>query len=126
MASFTYTATRNLKTGHSADTEYVITLNLQAADEDITPKHAQHIALSGNTVTVGHRIDQVISITTDYINASTTPDIDDMLEFIHSTAHGETFTYNDGSAKTCIMQGDARRSKNGLYYTWTFAVRVQA
>lgn len=126
MPSFTYTALRNLKTGHSASTDYTITTSLQRADENINPVYAQNIALSGNTVTVGQRIDQLIDIQTDYINTSTTPDVDDMLEFIYSTGYGETFTYNDGSDKTCIMANKPSRSKNGLYYTWSFTVRVLA
>jgi len=124
MASFTYTALRNLKTGHGVSTDYTITVNLQRADENISPKVAQNIALSGNTVTVAQRIDRIIDIQTDYINASTTPDVDDMLEFVYSTGYGETFTYNDGSDKTCIMASTPSRSKNGLYYTWSFSVRV--
>ena len=124
MASFTYTSLRNLKAGHSAGTDYTITVNLQQADEQISPQHSQNMALSGNSVTVAHRIDQIINITTDYINAGTTPDVDDMLEFMWSVAHNESFTYNDGTDKTVKLQGAPTRNKAGIYWSWSFSIRV--
>lgn len=126
MADITYTATRNIKSGHSSGTDYTITVNLQQADEQITPVNTQAVSLSGNTVTTAQRIDQVINITTDYINSSTTPDVDDMLEFLHSVAHGESFTYNDGSDKTVRLNGAPSRSQTGVYYSWQFAITVIA
>lgn len=125
MVDITYTALRNLKTGHSSGTDYTLSsLNLQQADEKVQPVNKRNVALSGNTVVTAQRIDKIIDITTDYLNSGTTPDIDDMLEFIHSTAHGEQFTYNDGTAKTVQMTGQATRSKTGIYYTWQFSIRV--
>ena len=124
MASFTYTAKRHLKTGHSVDTDYTVTLDIQAGDIQPNAVQTVNMSLSGNQVTTVHRLEQTLAITTDYFSASTTPDYDDMEEFIYSTIHGETFTYNDGATDFSVkMQGGPRLQRTGTLFAWSFSIR---
>jgi len=126
MASFTYTALRNIKAGHTLGASYVITIDLQSIDGDM-PKAIKKtsVALSGNTVTTLHRIDRVIQVNTDYVAITGgTPDVADFDELFDSVAAGETFVYNNGTAQNVKMESDPARSRDGIYYTYRFKFRV--
>lgn len=86
-----YTAKRTLKAGHSVDTAYQFTLGTVQDDRAAVNEGAQNVALSGNTVTVVHRGDIMRSITFQLVTASSTPDLDDLREFLDSVKYGETF-----------------------------------
>lgn len=126
MPDFKYVAKRELKSGHTAGTEYTITTDLLSADGE-TPEAVikEHRSLSGSTVTVLHRVDKYLSVTTDYVNVdgSGTPDTDDYTEFLNSVAGGEVFTYNDGSDVSVIMDGKPTRTRNGIYFNYSFRFR---
>ena len=128
MATFTYFAKRQLKAGHIIDpeTEYTITVDLQGLDGGM-PKSIkkQHVALSGNTVTTLHRIEGYFQIKTDLIPISGgLPDTEDFDEFFHSVAAGETFVFNNGTDQDAIMASDPVRSRSGLYYVYSFRIRL--
>lgn len=124
MADFTYTALRKLKSGHSADTQYTISIDLQQGDPVPSPVQNPIVALSGRTVTTVHRLDEVVPIVTDYVGADTTPDIDDMREFLYSVIHREQFQFNDGSgARDCILDSNPVPARAGILFTWSFSIR---
>ena len=126
MADFIYLASRALKSGHTAGTEYTITTELLRADgETPEPVIKQHKSLSGNTVTVLHRIEKYLAVTTDYVlvDGTGTPDADDWTEFLNSVAAGETFTYDDGTEYTVIMDGKPTRNRNGIWFNYSFRFR---
>ena len=127
MPSFTYTAKRELKSGHTLGDSYTITTDLIAADGEVPEMvGAQHKSLSGNTVTVLHRIEKYLSVTVDYVavDGSGTPDTDDYTEFLNSVAAGEGFTYNDGSTDfAVIMAGNPTRTRHGIYFSYAFRFR---
>lgn len=128
MATFTYTATREIKAGHSADTEYTITTDLMALDGEMPlPETHEHRAIGGGaSSTVLHRIDEEISVSTTHINAdgTGTPDTGDWREFLFSVAAGESFVFNNGSDQTCEMIGQPRRRRSGLKFNYSFRFRV--
>lgn len=99
-----YTAKRNLKSGHSADTAYQIDVDLSQSDRVSTTEGNQSIALSGETVTVVHRYQEVYSLTTAIISSSSTPDLDDLREFLDSVKGGETFQLDlSGSSEDYVL-----------------------
>ncbi len=125
MVTFTYTALRKIKSGHSIDTVYAIEIDIDQGEILPSPIQNQHISLSGNTVTVVHRLDETISITTNPISTLTTPDIDDMKEFLYSVIHGESFTFNDGiDDYTAILVGNFSQNRQGLHLSWSFKLRL--
>ena len=86
-----YTAKRSIKSGHSVDTDYQITVDVVAYNRRVNTQGNQSVALSGSTVSVIHRTDYLIEVTTALIDSTTTPDIDDMREFLDSVSNGESF-----------------------------------
>lgn len=124
MVDITYTARRALKTGHTAGTDYTISIDIQNGVVQPTPVQSQLVSLSGNTVTTVHRLDQTLAVTTDFFTTTTTPDYDDMAEFIYSVIHGETFSFNPGTgAADAILQGSPSLNKTGVHYSWSFSIR---
>lgn len=124
MASFTYIAKRSIKAGHSVDTEYTITVDIQQGTLSPRAKKSVSTALSGNTVSTLHRVDQVIDVLTDYVSVSGTPDQADFTEFLNSVIAGESFVFNGGTAVTVIMEGDPVLTRDGLLYTYSFKMRL--
>jgi len=127
MATFTYTAKRSIKSGHTLDVDYVIDIELMSLDGEMPkPEKKESRSLGGNTVTVLHRIDTEISVTTDYIESdgSGTPDTDDFSEFFNSVAGGEQFTFNNGSDQTCEMVSMPTRTRTGIKFNYSFSFRV--
>lgn len=126
MAQFKYIAKREIKSGHTAGTEYTITTVLQKADGEMPePVLREHKSISGAAVTVLHRIEKYLNVTTDYVavDGSGTPDVDDFLEFFNSVAGGEEFIYNDGADHDAMMAGKPTRSRNGIYFSYSFKFR---
>ena len=126
MPTFTYTALRNLKAGHSASTEYTITSALMTADDDQPePDKAETVSIGGNVKTIFRRIDQFLDVTTDYVNrdGTGTPDYEDWEEFFHSVAGGESFVYNNGSDRTAIMASKPARNREGIFWNYRFRIR---
>jgi len=121
---FDYVAKRSIQGGHVVDTAYTITVDISESQRTARTEGNQAISLSGNTVSTIHRGDIIQSITTVLIDATTTPDIDDMREFLDSVKYGEqfqidTFDYimdSFGSAYT-----EAREHPNKFRYS--FAAR---
>ena len=128
MPTFTYTALRNLKSGHSADTQYTITTELMAIDDEMpdAKKHEHRAIGGGASVTMLHRIEQEISVITDYVDSdgTGTPDTDDWNEFFYSVAAGESFTFNNGADQTCEMVGKPSRTRTGIKFNYSFRFRV--
>lgn len=129
MPTFTYTAKRQIKSGHSADTQYTITTDLHQVDGGMpVASKTEHRTLGGNQVTVLSYVDEFISVTTDWINADGTgsPDVDDYREFLFSVAGGEEFTFNNGEDQQVVMDGMPTRMRNGILYNYRFRMRVVA
>ncbi len=127
MPSFTYTATRSLKSGHVSGTDYTITIETQRDDDD-QPRGIKDTfkALDGSMTHTLHRIEQYRDIKTVPIERSGgTPDPDDFIEFFNSVAGGETFTYNDGSDHTVMMSTMPKRTRLGsLHQFYSFKLEI--
>ena len=129
MATFTYTALRNLKSGHSIDTQYVITIELHQIDDEMPkPEKESHRTQDGGEVTVLSYIDTMINVTTDYIESdgTGTPDAADFLEFFHSVSAGEQFIFNNGSDIDVVMANNPSRTRTGTKFNYQFQMRVAA
>lgn len=127
MATITYTAKRNLKSGHSIDNDYEIDIALMQLDDEMPRAQASiSRSIGGNQVTVLNRIDEHLQVMTDYIESdgTGTPDTDDFLEFFHSVAGGESFTFNNGSDQTVVMVGNPTRVRTGVKFNYRFEMRL--
>lgn len=91
MLQIEYTAKRSLKAGHFVDTLYIINTELTKQDRTFSAVGNQSVSLSGNTFSVIHRRDEIYALESQIVTAATTPDIDDMIEFLDSVSSGETF-----------------------------------
>lgn len=99
-----YTAIRSIKSGHSADTDYQIDIDLLESNRMSNTIGVQNKMLDGTTITVVHRHQISFDITTSLVDSSTTPDVDDMREFLDSVKGGETFQLDiDGSSVDYIL-----------------------
>jgi len=127
MASFTYTAKREIKAGHTADTSYTITVDLESLS-GVMPKPVRNesIALDGTTVTVLHRSDKVYTMSTVPLPITGGAyELEDFLEFFASVIGGETFVFNDGADHNVIMTTAPRETrKEGIYFSYSLTVRI--
>lgn len=127
MPTFTYTATRSIKSGHTANSDYTITTELMKLDDEMPdPEKVVHRTIGGAEVTVLYYIDTKLSVTTDFVNVdgTGTPDIADYLEFLHSVAGGEQFTFNNGADQTVVMASKPTRTRTGIKFNYSFTMRV--
>ena len=103
-----YTALRSLKSGHTAGTDYTINIGVTVSDRMSPIVGKRHIARAGDGSTVIHREDKKYSVTTQLVNASSTPDLDDLREFVDSVKAGEEFQLDiDGTTQTYIIDNIA-------------------
>lgn len=127
MATFEYTASRKIKSGHSAGTDYTITIGLQQLDDGMpSAVKTVHKSLGGRQVTTLHRVERYLDIVTDYIPVTGgTPDAEDFEEFFFSVAAGETFTFNgEGADDVSVMVGKPQRIRQGLHYFYRFRIQT--
>lgn len=106
MLQIEYTALRSLKSGHTAQTLYIINTELFRRDRTFKTIGDQAVSLSGNTVTTVHRREETYNLTTQIVTDLTVPDNADMIEFLDSVASGETFRLDlTGTLENYIMFG---------------------
>ena len=118
-----YTAKRSLKTGHIVDTAYQIDVDLNQFDRGAYTKGSQQEAISGNTVTIVQARQKKYSITTVLIDSSTTPDIDDMREFLDSVMSGETFQIDSGNFILTSISNPYSETRDEGYFRYSFTAR---
>ena len=123
-----YTAQRTLKSGHTAGTAYQITANLSVNDRISGAEGAQMKSLAGINFTTIHREKIVYNLAVELITSSTTPDQDDMREFLDSVKYGETFQLDvTGSSIDFVLDSftnpyvESRRLPN--FFRYAFAAR---
>lgn len=99
MSAVTYTAVRELMSGHSASTEYDFDLRCRAIDPDTDEKKNKSLSLSGaNSETIVLRRKKLRDITTAAVTGT---ERDNMREFLESVSEGEAFEFDEfGSATT--------------------------
>ena len=109
MAYVTYTAKRNLKSGHSASTSYSIEFSAEQLTPIFTPSANENRSLGGTTETTFNRLDESWAVSAAFQAQST---YDDWREFFSSVAGGESFTFDaygtvasPDNAQTVIMEG---------------------
>jgi len=124
-----YTAKRSLKSGHAVDTAYVITVDLSKLSRNYKAIGNQAVSLSGNVVSSVHRYEETHDLQTVIVTAVTTPDIDDMIEFLDSVASGEIFELDlSGASEPYVMaaMGRAYRTRrigSDDIFQYSFKVR---
>lgn len=91
MPSVTYTATRELSSGHSLDTEYSIDFDASDLDPDRKAIIKTTKSLGGNPSSVVQRTEKGWSVSTVPISFS---DVDLWDEFLFSVSGKETFTFD--------------------------------
>lgn len=125
MADFTYTVKRSIRPGHVLDDIEIITVGLRDLDRVQKRIISENKALSGVTATILHRIEYKWVVMTALVTkASGTPGGEDLREFLDSVSGGETFTFDDGTAITMILDdGDWRESREEpLHYRYKFTM----
>ena len=125
-----YQAKRSLKAGHSVDTYYQFTVDVERQNRQYRPEGKRNISLSGNTVDVVHRRDVIFDIQTAIIKDTSTPNNDDLLEFLDSVSTGEEFDLTiDAVQYTCILNNYRRpyvasRIQTTDLFKYSFTARV--
>ncbi|MDH3375351.1 MAG: hypothetical protein OEQ39_00070 [Gammaproteobacteria bacterium] len=123
-----YTAKRSLKAGHVVDTGYTINVNLQSENRTFESIGPRLVALDGSTVTVVHRRQNTYQLTSAFITDTSTPDNEDMVEFLDSVISGEIFQLDlTGALADYILDTTTyRRSRQGNLNIFTYSFRVRA
>ena len=132
MSAITYTAVErgSISDGRVAGTTYVFDIGLSLWEQSTTRKKTQASSLSGNTETILHRLDRVVSISTTPIGEPLL--VDQMREFLDSVAGGEPFIIDKhGSAATADnpinarIEGDYREQRIDHSFTsFNFKVKL--
>jgi hypothetical protein len=91
MSCLTYTASRNLSSGHDAGNEYSIDFCIAQADPKDTAETKETVSFGGNVSSVLVRIDKEWSVMTAPILYST---LDQWREWFHSVANKEIFIFD--------------------------------
>ena len=89
MSYITYTAKRELISGHSSGTDYTITIYPRTIDRSNKTIKSENVSLSGVTETIRYRKDSYIDVTAIKIAEA---DLPQWREFFHSVDAGESFT----------------------------------
>lgn len=127
----TYTASREIMSGHSSGTQYDFIFSFISSDAKANPIKDSSIALDGSTVTTYWRTDNIWNITTKAYQRGTS-DYNQMIEFLNSVIGGETFTLDEygtvpspDTPITCILEGgfDRSRLEFTTYFTFSFSIR---
>jgi hypothetical protein len=87
-----YTALRSISSGHAVDTEYSIVIGGQAIDPRRKRIVDQSIALDQSVETDLHGLEQLWTVTTDWLK--TPEDRAIFAEFLDSVSGGEPFTFD--------------------------------
>lgn len=124
-----YTAKRSIQAGHSSGTGYTINIDLTQSDRMSSITGTQNKSINGSTVTVVNDDVTEYQITTVAVGTSTTPDIDDMREFMDSVKGGETFQLDiSGSSASYVLSGISNPFTEtrlaDIYYRYSFKVRA--
>ncbi len=122
-----YTALRSIQSGHTVDTDYTINLNISVANRLPNIDATINKSISGARVTTLRSSLFTYDITSTLVSTSTTPDIDDLREFLDSVKHGEQFTLDiSGATVTYTLDKTANPyqevSETVGYYRYSFRV----
>ena len=119
-----YTAKRSIKTGHTATTSYQINIDVAVYDRSSSIDGSQVKSLSGNTVTTVNNDLIKLNINTVLVSSTTTPDIDDMREFLDSVKAGETFQLDSVNYILDSISSPYSETREGVnYFRYSFQVR---
>lgn len=121
MATFTYTAKRNISGGRSLNSVYALSMDLVKFDRQAKRKTSSATSLSGQQFTTFHRLDVFYVVQSAPINDSST--LDQVREFLDSVAGGEIFDI-DGSDYT--LDGDYSDTLVEISGFYTFGFRARA
>ena len=121
-----YTATRAIKTGHSASTVYNFTLDAAPYSPKVQTVGKTQTSLNGTRVHVIQYTEVIHNISTDYVSDSTTPDIDDLQEFLNSVRQGETFTIDGANFTLNDIKNPYTETPHGpVYKSYQFVARAE-
>lgn len=119
-----YTAKRSIKTGHTATTGYTINIDVAVYDRSSSISGNQVKSLSGNTVTTVNNDLIKLNINTVLVSSTTTPDIDDMREFLDSVKAGETFQLDSVNYILDSISSPYSEAREGVnYFRYSFMAR---
>ncbi len=123
---FHYDAKRTLKSGHVDGTQYLIDIDVDVEDHSTSIKGHRMESLSGNFVTIIHDDQYLLNIQTAIVNATSTPNIDDMTEFLNSVKAGETFLIDGVDSVLTSITSPYSKTRFGKteYYSYSFKVRL--
>ena len=130
MTAITYTAKRDISSGHVVDTSY----SLETLGEELTPAFdpdvVQSFTLDGTPETVFNHIKKTWKVKTSVIDQS---DYDVWVEFLSSVAGGEALVFDaygtivsPDNVQTAILLGSPRLSRVATLTKWniSFTVRI--
>lgn len=93
MTAVTYTAVRNIATGHTLGVSYSLDLNAMVLQPVDQPVYEKEIAISGRTQVSAEREEELFDVELDQLLVGTQA-YENVLEFLKSVNLGETFTFD--------------------------------
>lgn len=130
MAAVTYTAKRRIISGHTANTQYDLDIELAEIIAGDNASASNHVALNGNTETVFNRLDTVYQCTTTAFNNSGR---DEMREFLGSAADGHYLTFDaygtvaspDDPQTAVLVSKNHQPTRLGSLDQWVFNFTIR-
>jgi len=132
MASVTYTAKRNISSGHTLSTQYTMDFTMSRADRRHNVYNRQSESLNGTRETLRYYGSEFYDITVNEIEHA---DLPLWREFIESVDGGETFTIDiygteasPDNPVTATLESNyyaEQRIQTTLYYNISFRVRIE-
>jgi hypothetical protein len=124
----TYTAKRNLASGHTSGTIYSLTFNVSSFVEARKRNRKTNDTLDGTTYGVTHYVKKKFTFKTQVFEGT---DLNQFREFIDSVDYGETFTITDpdtGTVYTVYLDswtpGRVLKKLNAFKYSLTVITKT--
>jgi len=132
MASVTYTAKRNIASGHVLNTEYDLDFTASQLNRMNDTKRIQRMSLNGTTETLRYTGLEYYQVTANEIHIDNIPYF---REFLESVDGGETFVFDpygtaaspDNPISQCILESNSyteARINTSSYFNISFRIRV--
>lgn len=132
MATITYDArdVAQLKSGHSAGTQYAIAVDLAEFEEVPDAVEVSNTTLAGVVYTDLYRTQTEYSIVTDLVPESGANSLEDLREFVYSCLGGYGFAINHAGVDYALIFRPGRapriQRRGPLLYQVAFTARVVA
>ena len=132
MAYITYTATRNIMSGHTLSTSYSLDFEASVLNKSFNIINFKNVSISGARETILHRNETIIQVTAIMLSET---NITQFEEFLASVSAGETFILDmygsiatPDNPKNCLLNSPSwANNRTGMLrsdYEINFEVKI--